>query len=86
MAQKATAKKSSLADDPRVTQALQSYEAGLRALQEHKFEKAKPLFQKVIGSASRELADRAAVHLNTCNQHLERSATTQFKSVEEHFD
>ncbi len=86
MAQKATAKKSSLADDPGVSQALQSYEAGLRALQEHKFEKAKPLFQKVIAGSSKELADRAAVHLNTCNQHLERSAATQFKSVEEHFD
>ena len=85
MAQKATAKKS-VADDPRYTQALQSYETGLRAMQEHKFDKAKPHFQKVVASAIRELTDRAAVHLNTCNQHLERSATTQFKSTEEHFD
>ncbi|MGA8865585.1 MAG: hypothetical protein WB510_01375, partial [Candidatus Sulfotelmatobacter sp.] len=76
MAQKATAKKSSLADDPRVSQALQSYETGLRALQEHKFEKAKPLFQKVLAGPSKELADRATVHLNTCNLHLERSAVT----------
>ena len=53
MAQKATAKKSSLADDPRVSQALQSYEAGLRALQEHKYEKAKPLFQKVVANPSK---------------------------------
>jgi tetratricopeptide (TPR) repeat protein len=86
MAQKATPKKSSLADDPRVTQALQNYEAGLRALQEHKFEKAKPLFQKVLAGPSKELADRAAVHLNACNQHLERSDVTQFNTIEEHFD
>jgi tetratricopeptide (TPR) repeat protein len=86
MAQKATAKKSSLADDPRVSQALQNYEAGLRALQEHKFEKAKPLFQKVAAGPSKELADRATVHLNACNQHLERSSATQFKNLEEHFD
>jgi len=85
MAQKAPAKKS-MADDPRYTQALQSYEAGLRALQEHKFDKAKPLFQKVIGGPAKELADRAHVHLNTCNQHLERSGSTQFKSTEEQFD
>jgi len=85
MAQKATAKKS-MADDPRYAQALQSYEAGLRAMQEHKFDKAKPHFQKVVTGPSRELADRAAVHLNTCNQHLERTAATQFKTVEEHFD
>ncbi len=85
MAQKPTAKKS-VAEDPRYTQALQSYEAGLRAMQEHKFDKAKPLFQKVLAGPIRELADRANVHLNTCNQHLERSASTQFKTAEEHFD
>jgi len=86
MAQKANPKKTALADDPRVTQALQNYEAGLRALQEHKFEKAKPLFQKVLAGPTKELTDRAAVHLSICNQHLERSSTTQFKSVEEHYD
>lgn len=86
MAQKATSKKSSIGDDPRVTPALQNYEAGLRALQEHKFEKAKPLFQKVLAGASKELTDRASIHLSICNQHLERSTTQQFKSVEEHYD
>jgi tetratricopeptide (TPR) repeat protein len=85
MAQKPTAKKS-VAEDPRYAQALQSYEAGLRAMQEHKFDKAKPYFQKVLASAIKELSDRATVHLNTCNQHLERSTTTQFKTAEEHFD
>jgi tetratricopeptide (TPR) repeat protein len=85
MAQKVAPKKS-LAEDPRYTQALQAYEAGLRALQEHKFDKAKAQFQKVIGGPSRELADRANVHLNACNQHLERSTANQFKSPEEHFD
>src|SRR5271170_809635 len=86
MAQKATPKKSSVADDPRIAQALQNYEAGLRALQEHKFDKAKPLFQKVLAGPTKELSDRATIHMNICNQHLERSAATQFKSVEEHYD
>lgn len=86
MAQKANPKKTSIADDPRASQGLQSYEAGLRALQEHKFDKAKPLFQKVLAGGSKELGDRATMHLNICNQHLERSATTQFKTIEEHFD
>ena len=85
MAQKATAKKS-VGDDPRYTQALQSYESGLRAMQEHKFDKAKPHFQKVLTGPSKELIDRATVHLNICNQHLERAASTQFKTPEEHFD
>ena len=85
MAQKATSKKT-MTEDPRYTQALQSYEAALRSMQEHKFDKAKPLFQKVVAGPSKELADRAMVHLNICNQHLERAAITQFKTPEEHFD
>jgi tetratricopeptide (TPR) repeat protein len=85
MAQKPTAKKT-VAEDPHYTQALQSYEAGLRAMQEHKFDKAKPQFQKVLAGPSKELVDRANVHLSICNQHLERTAATQFKTAEEHFD
>lgn len=85
MAQKPTAKKS-LADDPRYTAALKSYEDGLRAMQEHKFDKAKPHFQKVVAGPSKELADRANVHLSACNQHLDRAPASQFKTTEEHFD
>jgi len=84
MAQKATPKKS-ISDDPRYAQAVQNYESGLRAMQEHKFEKAKGYLQKVIGGPSKELADRANVHLSTCNQHAEKAAN-QFKTPEEHFD
>jgi tetratricopeptide (TPR) repeat protein len=86
MAQKATPTKKTAAEDPRYVQALQSYESGLRAMQEHKFDKAKPHFQKVIGGPSKELIDRATVHLNICNQHLEKSSATQFRTPEEHFD
>jgi tetratricopeptide (TPR) repeat protein len=84
MAQKTTPKRS-VGEDPRFAQAVQNYEAGLRAMQEHKFEKAKGYLQKVVAGPSKELADRASVHLNSCNQHSER-ATTQFKSPEEHYD
>jgi tetratricopeptide (TPR) repeat protein len=80
-----TKPKKSLADDPRFAQAVQNYEAGLRAMQEHKFEKAKGYLQKVISGPSPELADRARTHLNTCNQHAEKAAT-QFKTPEEHYD
>ncbi len=77
--------KRSLAEDPQFQQAVQNYEAGLRAMQEHKFERAKALLQKAVAGPSRELADRAAVHLNTCNQQLTR-ASNVFKTVEEHYD
>ena len=72
-------------EDPNFAQAVENYQAGLRALQERKFERAKAAFQKVIAGGSRELADRAAVHLNTCNQQLARSSTS-FKTPEEHYD
>jgi tetratricopeptide (TPR) repeat protein len=84
MAQKTTPKKS-VGDDPRFAQAVQNYEAGLRAMQEHKFDKAKTHLQKVVSGPSKELADRASVHMNACNQHTERTVT-QFKSPEEHYD
>src|SRR5215467_5173637 len=84
MAQKSTPKKS-LMDDPQYSQAVQNYEAGLRAMQEHKFDKAKTYLQKVIAGPVKELVDRANVHINICNQHAER-ATTQFRSPEEHYD
>ena len=77
--------KSTFREDPGFAQAVQNYEAGLRAMQERKFEKAKGLLQKAVAGASKELADRISVHLNTCNQHMERS-TNQFKGPEEHYD
>src|SRR5438874_2031680 len=84
MAQKPTAKHT-LVSDPQLAQLLKDYEAGLRAMQEHKYDKAKTLLQKVVSGTNRELADRAGVHLNACSQQLERGAT-QFKSTEEHYD
>lgn len=84
MAQKPTAKHTP-ASDPEMTQLLQSYEAGLRAMQEHKYDKAKTLLQKVASGSNRGLADRAAVHMSACNLQMERSAT-QFKTAEEHYD
>ena len=83
--QPAPASKRSLAEDPRYSQAVQNYEAGLRALQEHKFEKAKGFLQKVVAGPSKELADRAQVHLITCDRQLEKSGV-QFKTTEEHYD
>ncbi len=80
-----TNKTMKVSEDPRFTQAVQNYEAGLKAMQTHKYDRAKACFEKVVNGASPELADRAAVHLNICNQHLSRAAT-QFKTAEEQYD
>ena len=79
------APKKQVTEDPRHIQAVQSYEAGLRALQEHKFEKAKGHLQKVLGGPNKSLVDRAQVHILTCDKHLDTPAL-QFKTAEEHYD
>ena len=79
MAQKSTAKKP-INEDPRYTQALQSYETGLRAMQEHKFDKAKPHFQKVLTGPSKELCDRASVHLNIDRKSTRLNSSHEFVS------
>ncbi len=84
MAQKVASKKQ-VAEDPRHVQAVQAYELGLRALQEHKFDKAKGHLLKVLAGPNKSLADRATVHIHTCDLHLEKPAL-QFKTPEEHFD
>jgi tetratricopeptide (TPR) repeat protein len=74
-----------ITDDPRFAQAVQNYEAGLKSLQSHKYDKAKACFEKVIGGPSPELADRATIHLNSCVQHMNRDSAT-FKNPEERYD
>lgn len=73
------------APDPAYQQAVQNYEAALKSFQAHKFDKAKILLEKVMTGPNRQLADRAKVHLNACNQHLARTSNT-FKSPEEQYD
>jgi tetratricopeptide (TPR) repeat protein len=80
-----TAKPTKLTEDPRFAQAVQNYEAGLKSLQSHKYDKAKAYFEKVVSGSSPELADRASAHLSTCNQHMNRDSAT-FKNPEERYD
>ena len=78
-------KASQAKEDPNA-QAFEAYEAALRAMQDRKFDKAKSLLEKVAASPIRQLADRAQVYLNNCNQHLAKPSAVTFQSTEEHFD
>ena len=71
--------------DPRFTQAVQNYEAALKLMQTHKFDRAKASFEKVLEGPSTELADRARMHINICNQQLAKTSTS-FKTPEEQYD
>lgn len=79
------APKKQIAEDPRHTQAIKDYEVGVRSLQEHKFDKAKGSLQKVLAGPNKSLADRAKVHMLTCDKYLDKPAL-HFKTAEEHFD
>jgi tetratricopeptide (TPR) repeat protein len=64
---------------------LQSYEHALKLMQTQKFGKARTLFEKVIESGISELADRAKIHINICNQQMDQVQNT-FATPEEHYD
>jgi tetratricopeptide (TPR) repeat protein len=82
---KAAKPKAAPVQDPHFAQAVQNYETGLRSMQERKFDKAKTMFQKIVTGGPKELADRASVHLNACNQQLAKNSVN-FKTPEEHYD
>ena len=49
--------------DPQVEQQLKAYEQAVQHFQQQKLAKAKELLEKVQSGPSKELADRAGVHL-----------------------
>lgn len=71
--------------DPRIKQQLQMYEEALRSFQQQKFQKAKELLEKVIEAPSKELADRAIVHLRVCEQRISRTPVSALRSAEDHY-
>jgi len=71
--------------DPRVQAQLKMYEEALRNFQQQKFQKAKELLEKVAAAPSKELADRALVHLRVCEQRIGRTPVSALKSPEDHY-
>ena len=74
-----------IVEDPRLKLAREQYETAVGYLTRHKYEKAVPLFEKVMGGPSAELAERARTHLNICRQHVERRAPN-LRTVEDHYN
>lgn len=50
--------------------ALEQYTAAMKFFSQQKFDRAKPLLEKLSESTYRELAERAQVHLSACNSRL----------------
>lgn len=70
---------------PAKQQQLRLYEEALKHFQQQKFAKAKELLEDVVKGPSRELADRAKVHLRICEQRISRAPAAVPKSAEDHY-
>jgi tetratricopeptide (TPR) repeat protein len=72
-------------DAPAKQQQLKTYEEALKHFQEQKYPRAKQALEKVLGGPSRELSDRAQMHLRICEQRISRLPAPAAKSSEEHY-
>lgn len=73
-----------VADESRV-QALKSYEAALKLMQEGKFEQAHVAFNGMLASAPAELGHSIRMYVNACLQQVAKGKTA-FQSHEERYD
>jgi tetratricopeptide (TPR) repeat protein len=73
-------------DAPAKQQQLKAYEEGLLQFQQQKFQRAKQTLERVIEGPSKELRDRALVHIRVCDQRIARSPQPATKSsTEDHY-
>ena len=71
--------------DPAAQQQLKLYEEAVRYFQQQKLHKAKQSLLKVQTGPSKELADRALVHLRICEQRISRPPTATLRTAEDHY-
>jgi len=71
--------------DPRVQAQLKTYEDASLLVHQQKFAKAKVEFEKVLTGPSKELADRARMHLRIVEQRMKPSSEQGPRTAEEHY-
>src|SRR6516165_12037853 len=71
--------------DPRVQAQLKLYDEALALFHQQKFAKAKQELEKVIEGPSKELADRARMHLKIAEQRMKPSQEQNPRNFEEHY-
>ena len=71
--------------DPRVQAQLKTYEEASLLVHQQKFARAKQELEKVVLGPSKELADRARVHLRIVEQRMRPSAEHGPRTAEEHY-
>jgi tetratricopeptide (TPR) repeat protein len=64
---------------------LKAYEEGLKYFQLQKFPRAKQSLEKALEGPSRELQDRAQMHIRICDQRGARTPVPTVKTSEDHY-
>jgi tetratricopeptide (TPR) repeat protein len=64
--------------------AIKNFETAVRAFQKQNYGKAAEIFEKLVDSDARDIAERAHVHLRLCRQRTSRPAPSP-KSAEEYY-
>jgi len=64
--------------------AIKIFEMGVRAFQKRNYDKAAEIFERLIDSTARDVADRAQVHLRLCRQRTGRPALPP-KSADDYY-
>jgi len=72
-------------DAPAKQQQLKLYEEALGHFHQQKFHRAEESLRKVTDGPSKELADRARVHLRICEQRIAKLPAPAPKSAEDHY-
>ncbi|GAC1661604.1 MAG: hypothetical protein NVS9B4_14060 [Candidatus Acidiferrum sp.] len=71
--------------DPRVQAQLKIYDVALALFHQQKFAKAKQELEKVVEGPSKELADRARMHVKIAEQRMKPSAELNPRTADEHY-
>jgi tetratricopeptide (TPR) repeat protein len=71
--------------DPRVQAQLKVYDEALSLFHQQKFAKAKQELEKVLEGPSKELIDRARMHINIAEQRMKPTHEQNPKTAEEHY-
>jgi|SRR5579864_9505642 len=71
--------------DPRVQAQLKTYDEALALFHQQKFSRAKQELEEVLKGPSKELADRARMHLKIAEQRMKPSAEQNPRSAEDHY-
>jgi tetratricopeptide (TPR) repeat protein len=71
--------------DPRVQAQLKLYDEALALFHQQKFAKAKQELEKVVEGPSKELVDRARMHLRIAEQRMKPSSEQNPRTADEHY-